>query len=342
MASRLFNIARKLLGDRPDVGQTPSDVIFRENKWSLLRYRSEDAEGVPILLVPSLINRHYVLDLMRGKSFVEYLVANGHDVYMIDWGRPGAEDRYLTFDQFCDGYLGRAIRQVARRSPTGRAHLLGYCLGGTMMAIHAADEERYIESMVALAAPVAFDDDGLLASFSNIETLDLDLMVEAFGNIPWPLMQVGFHLLRPTMNLSKAVYMLDRAWDDQFLDGFFALETWSNDNVSFPGRAFVRYIRALYQENRLIRDEFALSGRRISLSNIRRPTLTICFKHDHIVPARSASVFHERIASEHKRLLVLNGGHVGAVVSRKASKSLWPTISEWYREQEATLSRVSA
>lgn len=342
MANRLLNIAKKLTSDRPEVGQTPADVVFTENKWKLLRYRSDEASGVPVLLVPSLINRHYVLDLMPEKSFVEYMVAQGHDVYMIDWGRPGDEDRHLTFDEFCDGYLGRAIRRVARRSPTGKAHVLGYCLGGTMMAIHAADNDAYIESMVALAAPVSFDDDGLLASFSNIKTLDLDLLAEAFGNVPWPLMQFGFHLLRPTMNLSKAVYMLDRAWDDQFLDGFFALETWSNDNVSFPGRAFVRYIRALYQENQLVRDEFALSGRRVSLSNITAPTLTICFKHDHIVPAQSASVLHERISAEHKKLLVLNGGHVGAVVSRKAAKSLWPTISDWYRDREVRRARSSA
>lgn len=342
MFKRIANIARKWTQGRPDVGTTPSDVVFRENKISLIRYRSDSVQGAPILLVPSLINRHYVLDLMHEKSFVEYLVGRGHDVYMIDWGRPGPEDRYLTFDTYCDRYLGRMIRQVARRSPSGKTHLLGYCLGGTMAAIRLADRQEDVQSFVALAAPVDFEDAGVLGVFSRAETIDLNAMARAFGNIPWPLMQAGFHLVRPTMNLSKAIYMLDRAWDDQFLDGFFALETWSNDNVSFPGRAFERYIQALYRENQLIRDEFALSGRRISLSDIRVPTLTVCFEHDHIVPAKSASILHDVIASKERELKVLRGGHVGAVVSRRASQSLWPMLSDWYRERDSTASDVLA
>ena len=90
------------------------------------------------MLVPSLINRHYVLDLMPGKSLAEYLVGAGHDVYVIDWGSPSDEDRFLSFDDICDRYLGRAVRHVARTSERKATHLLGYCLGGTLTSIYAA------------------------------------------------------------------------------------------------------------------------------------------------------------------------------------------------------------
>ena len=129
MIKRIANITRKLLAGRPNVGATPCDVIHRENKWRLLRYRPlDDVEprgDSPILLVPSLINRHYILDLMPNKSFVEYLLGRGHDVYIIDWGTPGDEDRFLDFEAFCYRYLRRASRLVARRSPTAKTHLLG-------------------------------------------------------------------------------------------------------------------------------------------------------------------------------------------------------------------------
>ena len=110
-----FSALGSLLGRKaPAVGQTPADVVHAENKWRLLRYRPR-ASGLafttPLVLVPSLINRHYVLDLLPGKSFVEYFVARGHDVYCIDWGTPGDEDRYVTFDDVCDRYLGRALRK---------------------------------------------------------------------------------------------------------------------------------------------------------------------------------------------------------------------------------------
>src|SRR5690242_13093325 len=100
----LAALARRLLErPLPAVGTTPHDVIFSENKWRLLRYRSPGLRHrTPILIVPSLINRHYVLDLLPGKSLIEYLVAAGHDVHVIDWGTPGDEDRYLDFDEVCD------------------------------------------------------------------------------------------------------------------------------------------------------------------------------------------------------------------------------------------------
>ncbi len=337
MIRRIANLARKWMAGRPNVGATPCDVIHRENKWRLLRYRPMD--GVeplgdsPILMVPSLINRHYILDLMPQKSFVEYLLARGHEVYIIDWGTPGDEDRFLDFEDFCHRYLGRACRKVARRSPTAKTHLLGYCLGGTLTAIYAATRPDHLDAMTLLAAPVDFEDDGLLSTWANMENLDLKAMVDAFGNIPWPLMQIGFHLLRPTMNLSKAVYSFDRATDDVFLDGFFALETWSNDNVSFPGRAFLRYIHELYRENRLIRGEFAVDGRRIDLADIACPTLNITFQHDHIVPPQSAQALNDCVDDDLLEHRHLHGGHVGAVCSSKASKRLWPLVSDWFCDQ---------
>ena len=337
MLKRLLNLAKRIADGAPEVGATPADVIHRENKWRLLRYRPDpDAEALetsPVLLVPSLINRHYILDLKPQKSFVEYLLARGHDVWIIDWGVPASEDRFLTFDDICHTYLGRAVRKVARHSKTGNTHLLGYCLGGTLTAIYAAAEPDHIASMGLLAAPVDFDDDGLLAIWSKIDSLDIDAMVDGLGNIPWPLMQFGFHLLRPTMNLSKAVYALDRAWDDVFLDGFFALETWANDNVSFPGEAFRRYIGELYRENRLVNGQFALAGRPVQLSNIACPVLNITFEHDHIVPADSARALNDHVDPALLSHVHLHGGHVGAVVSRKASKNLWPLVSDWFADQ---------
>ncbi len=334
---RIKNLVKAPARGRAPVGQTPADVIWTENKWKLLRYRPRP-EGLafetPILLVPSLINRHYVLDLMKGKSFAEWMVAQGHDVYIIDWGTPGPEDRYLTFDEICDGYIGRAVRKVARRSPRQKTHVLGYCMGGTMTSIYTARRPEHVASLLALAAPIDFDHGGILTTWTRVSSFDLDSLIEATGNVPWPLMQSAFHMLRPTMNLSKATYMIDRAWDDQFLDGFFAIETWGNDNVSFPGTCYKRYINELYRDNLLIKDQFSLSGEAVKLENITCPTLAICFLHDHIVPLPSAEILIDRVSSEDKQCLRLNGGHVGAVVSSKASQGLWPTISTWFAERD--------
>ena len=334
----VWNLAKRVVRPSPVVGATPAEVVFTENKWRLLRYRQRP-EGLafqtPLLMIPSLINRHYVLDLMPGKSFVEWLVARGHDVWIVDWGTPTSEDRYITFDEIVDGYLGRAIRRAALSSPRGKTHVLGYCLGGTLAAIHGAAHPERLAGLVALAAPIRFGDHGLLERWSRSGDFDLRALVNAFGVVPWPLLQASFHLLRPTSNLSKAVHVLDRAWDDPFLDGFFALEKWANDNVSFPGEAYVRYLQSLYRDDQLAQGTFSLSGRPVKLSALRCPTLAVTFQNDTIVPAESAQALIELAGATDKQELRLSGGHVGAVVSKAASGKLWPAVSNWLAARDS-------
>jgi polyhydroxyalkanoate synthase len=332
----LLQLARRAI-KAPAVGVTPADVIHTENKWRLLRYRPRP-EGprfrTPVLLVPSLINRHYVLDLMPGRSFAEYLVAEGHDVTIIDWGQPGPEDRYVSFDDITDRAIGRALRVTAGLSDRGQAHVLGYCMGGTLAVIHAAVRPERVASLLVLAAPVRFSDSGLLGDWTRSPQFDVDALVDATGNVPWQLLQASFHMLRPTLTLSKAVHAVDRAWNDENLDGFFALERWGNDNVSLPGAFYRRYIKDLYRSDSLVEGAFTLSGRPVRLGAIACPTLAVTFEHDNIVPWQSCAELLERIASEDKQRIHLAGGHVGGVVSSKAKTRLWPKLSGWWAARD--------
>lgn len=331
---RAGNLVRRAARGLPPVGLTPADVVHAENKWRLLHYRGAADFATPVLLVPSLINRHYVLDLRPGRSFAEFLVEHGHDVYVIDWGTPGDEDRHLEWDDIVDRYLGRAIRVAARRSGQDEVHLLGYCLGGTLTAVHAAARPERVASLLLVAAPIDFHQGGLLARWTSTPTFDLEAMADAFGNVPWPLMQASFHMLRPTLNLTKLVSMIDRAWDDEFLDHFAALERWGNDNVSFPGRAYRRYLQELYRENRLVDGTFTMSGLPARLDAIRQPVLVVSFADDHIVPDRSATAALDLVSSPDRTLLRVPGGHVGAMVSRKARDGLWGQLSAWWAERD--------
>ncbi len=341
MSSKVIDVLAAAFGrPKPVVGATPADVVHHENKWRLLRYRSEARRHVtPVLLIPSLINRHYVLDLMPGKSFVEHLIGQGHDVYIIDWGTPEDEDRYVTFDDVCDRAIGRAIRVAGRSAPGKQVHVLGYCLGGTLAAIHAAAHPEHFASLVLVAAPVRFSDEGMLTTWTRTPTFDVHTLVEARGNVPWQLMQSAFQMLRPTMGLAKAVSLVQRAWDDPFLDGFFALETWGNDNVSFPGACYATYIEELYRKDALIRGEMTLSGAPARLSSIHCPLLCVTFEHDNIVPWKSAAAVLEHASSESKEHLHLTGGHVGAMVSSSAKKKLWPSMTEFWATNEVRFER---
>jgi polyhydroxyalkanoate synthase len=189
---------------------------------------------------------------------------------------------------------------------------------------------------------VRFSDAGLLSSWMRSPTFDVDALVDACGNVPWPLMQASFHMLRPTLGLSKAVSLLDRAWDDRFLDGFLALERWGSDNVSFPGECFRRYAHDLYRDDAFANGRFRLAGKPARMESIEKPLLAITFEHDNIVPWKSAALLVERAKSNDKDRWHLSGGHVGAVVSRHASETLWPRLSAWWAERDAREARAAA
>ena len=341
-ATRLLRLAQMPSLPKPPVGTTPADVVWTENKLRLLRYRPR-AEGIaqrqPILVVPSLINRHYVLDLMPGKSLVAWLVAEGFDVYCVDWGTPGPEDAWLDLDAIVDGYLGRALRVVSRRSRAhsgdGKVHLLGYCMGGMFTAMLAARDPGRVASLVALAAPIRMaGDPGLLRAWASTSSLDVDGLVAATGLVPWQLLQSAFHMLRPTLQISRIVHLVDRAWRDEFLEGHAAMETWANDNVSLPGAFFSGYIGDIYRNDALARGTLTLGGETCSLSSIVAPTLAVIFRDDHIAPADSCRALLELISSETRECLELGGSHVGGVVSKAASKRLWPKLATFWHTCE--------
>lgn len=341
--------AAQLLKKKVDVGVTPADAVYQHNKMTLWRYRmvptsSEAEQGLapgqgqdrprtPIVFVPSLINRHYILDLMPGRSLVEFLVGAGFDVYMVDWGRPGDEDRYTSFDEYIDGLLHRAVRRAAACSGTDDVTLIGYCMGGTLTAIYAALHPEHVRNLVGFAAPIDFSEGGLLSEWTDRRRFNADLLVDSLGNVPWQLMQASFHMLIPTLWAQKALYLYDRLENDAFVDNFLALETWGNDNVSFPGECYRRYVKDLYQGNQLVRGGLHVHGRAARLESITCPVLNVAAMGDHIVPLASAKPLTDQAGSTDKDLWELPGGHIGAIVSRTAARKFWPALDAWLRQR---------
>lgn len=324
----------------PEVGGSEHHVVHRENKWRLLRFGGgQRTYRQPVLLIPSMINRWYVLDLLPERSLVRWLVEQGHDVFVVDWGTPGPEDRYLSFDDVAGRYIGRAIRRTCRAAGTEQAHVLGYCMGGTLSVIHAAVYPDRIASLTALAAPVSFSDDGLLSKWSREASFDIHSFVDTFGNAPWPLLQGAFQLLRPNLNVSKLAHLVDRsfspgAWSDGFLDAFQAKEQWANDNVSLPGDVFRHWVGDVYRNDSLHKGTLKLDDRPVRLSALRMPLHVLSFAADHIVPPETVAPLVAEASSSDLRHHELPGGHIGAVVGGRAREVLWPLLHAWWAERE--------
>jgi len=316
----------------PPIAPTPKDVVFRDGGASLLRVRPEGKrDGYPLLLVPSLINKWYVLDLRPGTSLAHVLNGACSELFILDWGVPEAEDRYFSWEDVTDR-LARMVRQVKRRTGAPQVGLLGYCMGGTLSAIHAALHPSEIAALVNLVGPIDFSHAGRLGTMVDKRWFD-PAAIAAAGNVSAEQMQAGFQALGPTSSISKWVTLADRFHDPDYREAFAALETWASDNIPFPGAAYETYIRELYQENRLVRGEHAVLGRRVRLEDVTCPVLSIVADKDTICPPDAAIALCDRSGSKDTKVLRVPGGHVGAVVGGKASSVLYPAIRQWFTEK---------
>lgn len=343
------------------VAPTGKDTIFTEGHGSLYRFHrpdgsARDASGssassnhAPVLLVPSLINRWYVMDLREGASFAAALTGTKASpapwtTYLWDWGVAEDEDRYVSWDDVL-ATLERAVARVLRDSGARKVVLAGYCMGATLASIHAALHPSQVAAFVNLLGPIDFAHAGRLGTMVDRRWFDPFAMTAA-GNLSAAQMQAGFLALAPTTPVSKWVSLFDRIWDPEARKAWVALETWSNDNVAFPAGAYATYIRELYQENRLVHGAHWARGRRVDLARVTCPLLTVVAQRDAICPARAALGLADVARSEVKDVISVPGGHVGAMVGRRAATELYPKVVDWlYRHaaiaEEARRPRVA-
>lgn len=309
---------------------TVRDTVFRDGSARLLHFRRESkAGGLPLLLVPSLINRWYVLDLRPGASVVEALVGAGLDVYCLDWGQPRDEDRYLEWDDLV-ARLDRVLRRVRRLTGAARVGLLGYSMGATLGAIQAALHPERVAALVNLAGPIDFSRGGRLADMADPRWFDPEAIAAA-GNIHPAFIRAGLMSLRPTDQVSQWVRLLD-GLDPAACEAFWAQYAWTNDNVMFPAAVYRRFIRDLYQRNELVRSVHHVGGRRVDLRAIECPVLTVTPQDDLICPPASALALNDAVSSQRRDALRVPGCHIGGVVGSEAAGALYPALSNWLHD----------
>lgn len=312
-----------------EVASTPFRVLETAGSLTLRKYSADSASKLPILLLPSVINRSFVLDLLPEKSLIKSYLQNGHDVYMIDWGVPHSHEQYLSFENLLSIYVDFLLTKVFQDSEEQKLHIVGHCLGGTIGLVLANINPDRFASISLLTAPVNFSDDDKLSRWARHPEFDLEAFIEAYGNVPWFLLQSSFIALKPTQLLSKARQYLTKSKDNRFLRNFWAMESWSNDNVNLRARCFYLLLKDLYRENALSAGRVSLQGRRIDLSQLTLPIFTLIADHDHIV-AKNSHLRSEMVPLVKKfEKVVVEGGHVGALLGGRSQKVLWPKMIEW-------------
>ncbi len=319
---------------------TPKDLVYREDKMKLFHYQPvvKNPCAVPTLIVYALVNRQYMMDIQQDRSLIKNLLQQGLDVYIIDWGYPGPEDRYLTMDDYINGYLNNAVDFILEKTDKEQLNLMGVCQGGTLSTIYTALNKQKIKNLVTMVTPIDFDiKDGLLNVWAK--HLNIDNLVDAYGVVPGSFMNAGFNLLKPfQLMLDKYVGLLDNLDQPEVVENFVRMERWIFDSPGQAGETLRQFIKDLYQENKLVKGTLEIGGRRVDLKEIDMPLLNVFAEHDHLVPPSSSKPLNDLVSSKDKEMISFPVGHVGMYVSSRSQVEIAPKLGKWLLEHSTGVS----
>jgi polyhydroxyalkanoate synthase subunit PhaC len=314
-------------------GVTEREEIWRDGKVALYRFRGErpPTAKVPLLIVYALVNRPYMVDLQEDRSIVRNLLAQGEDVYLIDWGYPDRSDRYVTLDDYINEWIRRCVQVVARRHRVPKVNLLGICQGGAFSLCYTALHPQTVQNLVTMVTPVDFHTaDNMLSKWTR--AMDVDLLVDTLGNVPGDLMNWCYLTLKPfRLNLQKYVGLLDIIDDKAEVENFLRMEKWIFDSPDQAGEAFRQFIRDFYQANKLVKGGLEIGGRKVDLKRVTCPVLNIYAEQDHLVPPSASRPMGKLVGTKDYTELAFKGGHIGIYVSGRSQREVPPAIHRWLK-----------
>jgi len=318
--------------EETEVGQSPRVAVHEIGKATLYRYTppedSGERKGDPLLLVYSIINRPYILDLVPGYSFVEHLLSQGLDVYLIDWGETEPGDRTTTLDSYVDPVIRSCVGAIKDRTGAERVSLFGHCIGGNMALLYASLYPEDVARVLTLTTPITAGEGGVVALWTDRDLFPVDTVVETFGHMPAKLIRYTFIALKPYYEVLKWKMYIENIHDDAVIDFFHVVDRWANDNVDLPGEVFRKFVVEVFHEDRFRRGETRINGRVADIGAVTCPVYNLAASKDWIVPPASTSVLADSVGSDENFYTLIDGSHVAIMIEPRL-RHHWTDMSDF-------------
>jgi polyhydroxyalkanoate synthase len=314
---------------RRDLPEPP--VLWRQDNARLIDYGAELGPDAPVaLVVPSLINRAFILDLDAKRSLLRYLAAAGVRPLLLDWGAPSDVERRFSLTDYIAGPLETALG-IAAQAARGPVTLLGYCMGGTLVAASALRRPDLVRRVVMMAAPWDFHTDPDLARRMRAAGPIMKLWVDQLGELPVDMIQTLLYGLDPTLVLRKFDGLARHGEaEEKRRAAFAAVEDWLNDGVPLAGPVAEECLLGWYGANTPARLLWRVAGRIVDPAEITAPALVIVPAQDRIVPPASALALAQALPNA--QVWEPAFGHIGMIVSTGAKAALWQKLAGWLLE----------
>jgi polyhydroxyalkanoate synthase len=318
-----------------EVGNTPYEVVKETRTYRLAHYYplASKLSKTPILLVYALINKSYILDLQPDKSWVRNLLRQGFDLYLIDWKPPTNVDKFTSFDDFINCYIDDCVEIVRKENSVDKITLHGYCMGATMSVIYATLYQEKVRNLATIAPVIdTANDTTVIGNFCK--HIDIDKMFNSVGNLPPEQLYACYSTLKPfKQGVNKYFNLAENIDNDQFVQNFLRIEKWLYDTPPIAGETIKQWIKDIYQNNRLVRNEMKIGNDIIDLSEIKIPVLNIVAEEDHLVSSECSVPLNDVISSTDKRLMRFHTGHVGLIASTYSQNNVLPKVGQWLRSR---------
>jgi polyhydroxyalkanoate synthase len=311
-------------------GCSEKESVWQSGRATLYRYRpiARPSGAAPLLIVYALVNRPYMMDLQEDRSLIRGLLAQGLDVYLIDWGYPDGADRFITLADYIDGQLAGCVEHIVKSHGLDALNMLGVCQGGVFSLCYCALHPQRVRNLVTMVTPVDFHTPADLLS-KWVRKIDVAAWVGE-GNVSGDTLNQLFLSLMPfRLTQQKYVDLLAGSLDRARLENFMRVEQWIFDSPDQAGAAFREFVMWFYQENRLAQDRLEIGGRKVDLRSLRVPILNLIGKRDHLVPPQASIALRGLMGSDDYTALEFDLGHIGMYISARAQHEVPAAVARW-------------